>query len=75
MGRSRALLSIERIFLHALPVALLAALACGAGAAGGARLLAGHGDVASLAGAMVCAGILYGGTVLAFRRRLPLGRA
>ena len=75
-GRSRALLAIESMFLQALAPALLAALACGGGAWIGVRLLAaGHGDIAALAAAIVCAGILYGGTVALFRHRLPLSRA
>src|SRR3569833_4657858 len=71
IGKSRALLAIERQFLRALPPSLLAALACGGGAWIGAALLRGHGDVAALAAAMVVAGIGYGGTVLLFRGRLP----
>jgi putative peptidoglycan lipid II flippase len=74
-GRSRALLAIENQFLRALPASLLAALACGAGAFAGAHLLTGHGDVASLAAAMLGAGLCYGGTVLVFRNRLPLRAA
>jgi putative peptidoglycan lipid II flippase len=76
-GRSRALLVIEAQFLHALPPALFAALACGVGG----RLGAGVGqvlvtgrwrDVAALGAAMVGAAICYGAAVLFFRRRLPL---
>ena len=74
-GRSRALLAIEKTFLHALGPALVAALGCGGGAWIGARLLAGHGDVAALAAAMACAAIGYGSMVLLFRNRLPLRRA
>jgi putative peptidoglycan lipid II flippase len=74
-GRSRALLAIESQFLRALPASLLAALACGAGAWGGAALLHGHGDVAALAAAMAGAALCYGGAVLALRARLPLKRA
>ena len=78
-GRSRALLAIEASFLHALPPALLAALAAGAGAWLGARLggmtVAGrYSDVAALVGAIACAGLFYGAVVLLFRARLPLGR-
>lgn len=79
-GRSRALLAIEKQFLHALVPALLAALACGIGARIGAGLgqmavTGRYRDVAALAVAMLCAAILYGGTVLLFRNRLPLRRA
>ena len=78
-GRSRMLLAIETQFVRALPPALLAALACGLGAWLGAHLgatlLPGHWrDVAALATAMLCAALGYGGTVLLFRRALPLGR-
>ena len=78
-GRSRALLAIETTFLHALPPAVLAAVLAGAGAWLGARLgaiaVAGrYADVASLAGAMICASLLYGIVVLSFRAKLPLGR-
>ena len=78
-GRSRALLAIETTFLHALPPALLAALATGAGAWAGARLgemaVAGrYADIAGLAGAIACASFFYGVTLLLFRTRLPLGR-
>ncbi|MEY4965158.1 MAG: hypothetical protein RL274_741 [Pseudomonadota bacterium] len=79
LGRSRALLAIETIFLRALPAALLAALAAGAGAWLGARLgetiLPGaYADEAALLAALVCAGLGYGVTVLLLRKRLPLGR-
>jgi putative peptidoglycan lipid II flippase len=79
-GRSRALLAIETQFVRALPVALLAALACGVGARIGATLgqtvLPGrYADVAGLVVAMLGAAILYGGTILALRHRLPLKRA
>jgi len=78
-GRSRALLAIESIFVRALPPALLAALATGAGAWAGARLgegaMPGHyGDVAALIGALICASLGYGAALLLFRDRLPLGR-
>jgi putative peptidoglycan lipid II flippase len=73
-GHSRALLAIEKQFVRALPPALLAALATGAGAWAGAWLLRGHGDVAALGSAIVCAGIGYGAVLLLFRGRLPLGR-
>jgi putative peptidoglycan lipid II flippase len=74
MGRSRALLAIERQFLRALPAALLAALAAAGGAWTGAWLLRGHGDIAALAFAIICAAIGYGAVLLALRGRLPLGR-
>jgi len=73
-GRSRDLLAIERIFIRALPAALLAALVTGAGAWAGAQLLRDHGDVAALIAAMACAGLGYGAVLLLFRGRLPLGR-
>src|ERR1700678_79599 len=74
LGRNRDLLSIEQQFLRALPVALLAALATGAGAWIGANLLKAHGDVVALAAAIICAGVCYGIVLLLFRSRLPLGR-
>lgn len=79
-GRSRTLLAIERQFLRALPVSLLAALACGLGARIGAGLgqmtMPGRwSDVAGLAVAILCAGVCYGAAVFVFRHRLPLRRA
>ncbi len=74
LGRSRDLLAIEKIFLHALPVSLLAALASGAGAWLGANLLKAHGDVAALAAAILFAGLGYGVILLLFRNRLPIRR-
>jgi len=74
IGRNRDLLAIEKIFLHALPGSLLAALACGAGAWAGADLLKAHGDVAALAAAIVGASLGYGAMVLLFRNRLPIRR-
>jgi putative peptidoglycan lipid II flippase len=78
-GRSRALLAIEKQFVRALPPALLAALACGAGAWLGARagetLANGrHADIAALACAIALGGLGYVATVLLLRGRLPLGR-
>lgn len=78
-GHSRALLTIERLFLRALPAALVAALACGAGAYLGVGLgqMAMPGpwrDVAGLAAAILCAALAYGGVMLLLRRRLPLGK-
>ena len=75
-GHSRALLAIEAQFLRALPVALLAALAAGAGAWMGVRLAPSGGlaDVMALAAAIVCGCAFYGAVLLAFRRLLPLGR-
>ncbi len=77
-GRSRALLAIKRQFMQALPVALLAALACGVGARVGAGLgqlaMPGHWrDVAGLIVAILGAGLCYGATMFLFRHRLPLG--
>ena len=79
MGRSRALLAIEAIFVRAMPPALLAAAMAGAGAWLGARLgetllPVAYADEAGLAAALVCAGLGYGTTVLLLRSRLPLGR-
>jgi putative peptidoglycan lipid II flippase len=74
MGRNRALLAIESQFLRALPPALLAALACGAGAWAGANLLKAHGDVVRLAAAILLAGLGYGAMLLLFRNRLPIRR-
>jgi putative peptidoglycan lipid II flippase len=79
LGRSRALLAIETLFVRALPPALLAALAAGAGAWAGARLgetlLPGvYADEAGLLVALICAAAGYGVTIVLFRRRLPLGR-
>ncbi|HWY64241.1 MAG TPA: lipid II flippase MurJ, partial [Rhizomicrobium sp.] len=74
MGRNRALLAIETQFIRALPPALLAAMATGAGAWAGAWLLRGHGDVAALGCAIVCAALGYGAVLLLFRTRLPLGK-
>ena len=75
IGKNRALLAIESQFLRALPAALLAAMATGAGAWLGAHLLAAHGDIAALAAAIACAALAYGAVLLLFRRNLPLGRA
>jgi putative peptidoglycan lipid II flippase len=74
-GRSRALLAIERIFVRALPVALLAALACGAGAWIGVDLAGRYGDIAALAAAILVAGLFYGAVLAVFRKALPLRRA
>jgi putative peptidoglycan lipid II flippase len=74
-GRSRALLAIERIFVRALPVALLAALACGAGAWIGVDLAGRYGDIAALAAAILVAGFFYGAVLAVFRKALPLRRA
>ncbi len=78
-GRSRALLAIEKQFVRALPPALAAALACGAGAWMGARLgetLAHgrHADIAGLLCAVTLGGLGYAAVVLLLRGRLPLGR-
>jgi putative peptidoglycan lipid II flippase len=74
LGRSRALLAIERQFFRALPASLLAALAVGGGAWVGVRLMHGHGDIPALACAIACAAIGYGAVLLALRGRLPLGK-
>ncbi len=79
LGRSRALLAIEKQFLRALPPALIAALACGGGAWLGARLgeaLANgrHTDIVALVCAMALGGLGFVATVLMLRNRLPLGR-
>jgi putative peptidoglycan lipid II flippase len=74
LGRSRALLAIEKQFFRALPASLLAALAVGGAAWTGAWLLRDHGDVPALAAALVCAGLGYGTVLLAMRGRLPLAR-
>ena len=78
-GRSRALLSIETIFVKSLPPAFLAAVAAGVGAWIGVRLIAPMAagpasDVAGLIGAIVFGTCAYVVTVLLFRRALPLGR-
>ena len=79
LGRSRALLAIEKNFLAALPPVLMAAIAAGAGAWVGAKLgaplLPGKlSDIAALAAAIVLGVAAFGAVVLAFRRALPLGR-
>jgi putative peptidoglycan lipid II flippase len=79
LGRSRALLAIETQFVRALPPALAAALACGAGAWLGARMgetLANgrHADIVGLACAIALGGLGYVAIVLLLRGRLPLGR-
>jgi putative peptidoglycan lipid II flippase len=74
-GRRRALLAIEKVFVRALPAALLAALACGAGAWIGADLAGGYGDIAALAAAIAAAGLFYAAVLALFRNALPLGRA
>ena len=79
LGRNRDLLSIETQFTRALPAAILAGLATGAGAWIGARLggmavMGRYGDVAALLGAIICAALGYGVVLLLFRARLPLGR-
>src|SRR3954470_17580652 len=75
MGRSRDLLAIEKIFLRALPAALIAAVATGAAARFGAGFLQARGDVPALASAILCAALAYGAVLLLFRKTLPLGRA
>jgi putative peptidoglycan lipid II flippase len=75
IGHNRDLLAIEKIFLHALPASLLAALASGVGAWAGVNLLRMQGDVAALAAAIACAGLGYGAVLLIFRDRLPLNNS
>jgi putative peptidoglycan lipid II flippase len=79
LGRSRALLAIEKAFMKSMPPVLIAAVAAGGGAWIGARLasplLAGRmGDVAGLGGAILLGVAAYGVVVLLFRRVLPLGK-
>ncbi|HEY1638319.1 MAG TPA: murein biosynthesis integral membrane protein MurJ [Rhizomicrobium sp.] len=79
VGHKRALLSVDNRFRDAVLPVLLAAIAAGAGAWGGAMLAqtfaAGRfHDELMLAGAMVVGVLAYGAVVLAFRRALPLGR-
>ena len=52
----------------------LGAVATGAGAWFGARLLQGQGDIPALAAAIACAGLGYGAVLLSMRGSLPLGR-
>jgi putative peptidoglycan lipid II flippase len=74
IGRNRELLAIEKMFVHALPASLLAALACGAGAWLGTNLLRAHGDVVALAAAILFGGLGYGAILLLFRNSLPIRR-
>jgi putative peptidoglycan lipid II flippase len=75
-------LKLQPSFRRALGPTVLAAVAAGAGAWGGARLvgwgvhLHAHGlnDLLSLAAAGIFAAVGYGAVVLAFRRRLPIAR-
>jgi putative peptidoglycan lipid II flippase len=77
LGRSRALLAIEKGFVKALPPVLIAAIAAGAGAWIGAHLTAplAEGrmmDVAALTGAIVLGTACYATVVLLFHRVLPI---
>ena len=77
LGRSRALLAIEKDFVKALPPVLIAALAAGAGAWIGAFLTAPlaqgrFSDVAALLGAIVLSTAAYSTVVLLFHRVLPI---
>jgi putative peptidoglycan lipid II flippase len=77
LGRSRALLAIEKDFLKALPPVLIAAIAAGAGAWSGAHLTAPlaegrFSDVAALLGAIVLSTAAYATVVLLFHRVLPI---
>ena len=77
LGRSRALLAIEKNFVKALPPVLIAALAAGAGAWIGAYLaaplsLGPWADRVALLGAIVLGTAAYATVVLLFHRTLPL---
>jgi putative peptidoglycan lipid II flippase len=77
LGRSRALLAIEKDFVKALPPVLIAAIAAGAGAWIGAFLTAPlaqgrFSDVAALLGAIVLSIAAYATVVLLFHRVLPI---
>jgi putative peptidoglycan lipid II flippase len=79
LAHRRALLSIDGRFRAAVLPVLLAAIAAGAGAWGGAALartlaVSRFHDELMLAGAIVLGVLAYGAVVLAFRRALPLGR-
>jgi putative peptidoglycan lipid II flippase len=81
-GRRRGLLTLQPIFRRALIPVLLAAVAAGAGAFGGVRLIAAvlhlhsHSlnDVAALGAAGLIGTAAYGAVVWTFRRRLPVMR-
>ncbi len=77
LGRSRALLAIEKAFVRSLPPVLIAAIAAGGGAWIGAHLTAplAQGrftDIAALAGAVILGVAAYATVVLLFHRALPL---
>jgi putative peptidoglycan lipid II flippase len=81
-GRRQGLLHVQPAFRRALFPIVLAAVAAGAGAYGGATLV-GMGlhlhtqslrDLVALAAAGLIGGVGYGAVVLVFRRRLPLAR-
>jgi putative peptidoglycan lipid II flippase len=79
IGRRRALLAIDSEFRAAVFPVLLAAIAAGVGAWGGALLAhplasARFGDEFSLAGAFVTGVCAYAVVVLLCRKALPLGR-
>jgi putative peptidoglycan lipid II flippase len=78
-GHRRALLSIDDRFRAAMLPVLLAAVAAGVGAWGGAtltqRIATGRfHDELMLGGAFIIAVLAYAAVVLVFRRALPLGR-
>jgi len=79
LGSKRTLLFIDDRFRAAVLPVLLAAVAAGAGARGGAALarmiaLGRFHDELMLGGAFVMGVLAYGAVVFAFRRSLPLGR-
>jgi putative peptidoglycan lipid II flippase len=76
MARSRGLLVIEGTFRRAIAPSLLAAAATGTAALGGVALAdaLAPNDLMRLVCAVLSGGLAYGGVVLLFRRKLPLGR-
>lgn len=82
-GRRKDLLAIQPLFTRAVIPILLATAGAGLGALGGVKLLDllpldlphGLNGIAHLAAGGLLGVALYGGTVLAFRRSLPLGGA
>ena len=76
MARSRGLLVIDGTLRRAIGPSLLAAAATGAAALGGVALAdaLAPNDLMRLVCAVLSGGLAYGGVVLLFRRKLPLGR-